>query len=146
MPPANSFRGSMEAANVPDLEARLHRMQLDLIDCKLTGQHLVLFGKRVIQRRDLINFCFHMEQLTGAGVPILDGLNDLRESTDHPRLREVVTDLIESIEGGLPLSGALAQHDDYFRRHLYQPDPGRRAERQDRRGLQEPVGKPEVAG
>ena len=106
--------GSMEAANVPDLEARLHRMQLDLIDCKITGQHLVLFGKRVIQRRDLINFCFHMEQLTGAGVPILDGLNDLRESTDHPRLREVVTDLIESIEGGLPLSGALALHGDIF--------------------------------
>ena len=85
----------------------------DLIDCKITG-HIGAAGQRVIHRRDLINFCFHMEQLTGAGVPILDGLNDLRESTDHPRLREVVTDLIESIEGGLPLSGALAQHGDIF--------------------------------
>lgn len=106
--------GSMEAAHVPDLEARLLRMDLDLIDCKISGQHLLLFGKRVIRRRDLINFCFHMEQLTGAGVPILDGLEDLRDSTDHPRLREVVTDLIESIEGGLHLSGALAQHPDIF--------------------------------
>ena len=30
--------GSMEAANVPDLEARLHRMQLDLIDCKIDAR------------------------------------------------------------------------------------------------------------
>ncbi len=106
--------GSMDASNVPDLESRLHRMQLDLIDCKITGQHVILLGKRVIRRADLINFCFHMEQLTGAGVPILEGLDDLRDSTDHPRLREVVTDLIESIEGGLHLSAALAQHPDIF--------------------------------
>ena len=106
--------GSMDAANVPDLELRLHRMQLDLIDFKLTSQQLALLGKRVVRRADLINFCFHMEQLTGAGVPILEGLNDLRDSTDHPRLREVVTELIEGIEGGLHLSAALAIHPDIF--------------------------------
>ncbi|HAT31419.1 MAG TPA: type II secretion system F family protein [Janthinobacterium sp.] len=106
--------GNMDAANVPDLELRLHRMQLDLIDFHVSGQRMVLLGKRVVRRADLINFCFHMEQLTGAGVPILEGLNDLRDSLDHPRFREVVTELIESIEGGLQLSGALAAHPDIF--------------------------------
>ncbi|MET3131379.1 type IV pilus assembly protein PilC [Oxalobacteraceae bacterium GrIS 1.11] len=106
--------GNMDAANVPDLELRLHRMQLDLIDFKISGESLALLGKRVIRRTDLINFCFHMEQLTGAGVPILEGLNDLRDSMDHPRFREVITDLIESIEGGLQLSAALAAHPDIF--------------------------------
>jgi type II secretory pathway component PulF len=52
--------------------------------------------KRVITRKDLINFCFHMEQMSGAGVPILDGLNDLRDSIDHPRFREMITGLIEA--------------------------------------------------
>ena len=28
------------------------------------------FGSRRVPRRDLINFCFHLEQLTGAGVPL----------------------------------------------------------------------------
>lgn len=106
--------GNMDAANVPDLELRLHRMELDLVDYRIAGQGLVLLGKRVVRREDLINFCFHMEQLTGAGVPILEGLNDLRESTDHPRFREVITDLIESIEGGLQLSRALEAHPDIF--------------------------------
>lgn len=105
--------GNMDAANEPDLELRLSRMGLDLVDCKVTRQKVVAI-KRVITRKDLINFCFHMEQLTAAGVPILEGLDDLRESMDHPRFREVITDLIESIEGGLQLSTALAAYPDVF--------------------------------
>ena len=106
--------GSMDAANEPDLELRLHRMGLDLIDCRATRQGVVLLGRREIGRRDLINFCFHMEQLSGAGVPILEGLGDLRDSLEHPRFREIITDLIENIEGGLQLSAALAAYPEVF--------------------------------
>ncbi|MES2126223.1 MAG: type II secretion system F family protein [Pseudomonadota bacterium] len=106
--------GAMDASNSSDLELRLRRMDLDLIDFKLSGQKGQAFGKRVVKRSDLINFCFQMEQLTGAGVPILEGLADLRDSTDHPRFREIVTDLIESIEGGQALSAALKHHDEVF--------------------------------
>jgi type IV pilus assembly protein PilC len=107
-------RGSMDAANVPDLELRLKRMELDLIDCKLAGGKSFSFGSGRITRKDLINFCFHMEQLTTAGVPVLDGLADLRDSTNHPRFKEVVADLIENIEGGSQLSAALARHPKIF--------------------------------
>jgi type IV pilus assembly protein PilC len=107
-------RGSMDAANVPDLELRLKRMELDLIDCKLAGNKSHSFGSRKITRKDLINFCFHMEQLTTAGVPILDGLEDLRDSTNQPRFREIIADLIENIEGGSQLSTALARHPKVF--------------------------------
>ena len=106
--------GSMDAINSADLEFRLHRMELDLIDFKVSGQRMLSIGARKVRRRDLINFCFHMEQMSGAGVPILEGLNDLRDSLDHPRFREIVTDLIESIEGGLVLSSALEHHADVF--------------------------------
>ncbi|SFM22328.1 type II secretion system F family protein [Rugamonas rubra] len=106
--------GSMDAANEPDLELRLHRMGLDLIDCRATRQGVVLLGRRAIERRDLINFCFHMEQMSGAGVPLLEGLGDLRDSLDHPRFREIITDLIENIEGGLQLSAALAAYPEVF--------------------------------
>lgn len=109
--------GNMDAANVPDLELRLGRMELDLIDYTVTRDKLLVLGRRAITRADLINFCFHMEQMTGAGVPILDGLDDLRESMEqHPRFREVLTALIESIEGGLQLSDALAAHPEVFDR------------------------------
>jgi type IV pilus assembly protein PilC len=106
--------GNMDALNVPDLEARLHRMELDLIDYRETRQREIAIGRRPITRKDLINFCFHMEQMTSAGVPILDGLCDLRDSIDHPRFREILTDVVESIEGGLQLSDALAAYPEVF--------------------------------
>ncbi len=113
-PAGQMVPGAMDATNSADLELRLRRMELDLIDFRIAGQKAVAFGKRVVRRADLINFCFHMEQLSAAGVPILEGLGDLRDSTDHPRMREIVTDLIESIEGGLTLSEALRHHDEVF--------------------------------
>lgn len=105
-----TVRGNMDAANIPDLEMRLKRMELDLIDCKLQGEKTFIFGKGQVSRKDLINFCFHMEQMTAAGVPVLDSLGDLRDSTDNPRFREVVADLIENIEGGSQLSEAMERY------------------------------------
>ncbi len=105
--------GRIDAINLVDLEMRLKRMELDLI----TGQPVQfrrLFGNSRIPRRELINFCFHLEQLTSTGVPILEGLADLRDSLEHPRFREVVAGLIESIEGGQTLSQALENHPDVF--------------------------------
>jgi type IV pilus assembly protein PilC len=108
------LRGNMDASNLSDLELRLKRMELDLIDCKELAQRAPAFRRRPVKRSDLINFCFYMEQLSGAGVPMLETLADLRDSLDHPRFREIVADLIESIEGGLQLSQAMAKHPDTF--------------------------------
>lgn len=108
------IRGNMDASNLSDLELRLKRMELDLIDCKELARRAPAFRKRPVKRQDLINFCFYMEQLSGAGVPMLETLADLRDSLDHPRFREIVADLIESIEGGLQLSQAMAKHPDTF--------------------------------
>jgi type IV pilus assembly protein PilC len=69
---------------------------------------------RAIKRPDLINFCFHLEQLTGAGVPLIEGLTDLRDSVENPRFREVISGLIESIQGGQNLSGALSAYSEVF--------------------------------
>lgn len=109
-----TVRGLMDAANMPDLELRLKRMELDLIDCKPAEQRTFTLGSRKITRKDLINFCFHMEQLTGAGVPILEGLADLRDSLEQPRFREVIADMIENIEGGSQLSEAMMRHPQIF--------------------------------
>ncbi|MDR0775690.1 MAG: type II secretion system F family protein [Azonexus sp.] len=105
--------GRLDAINLIDLEMRLKRMDLDLVTGKLV-EHRSLFGPRGVPRPELINFCFHLEQLTRAGVPILDGLIDLRDSIEHPRFREVVAVLIENIEGGQTLSQAMETHPDVF--------------------------------
>ena len=105
--------GQLDAINLVDLEMRLRRMELDFIngnEVRRSG----LFSGGAIPKRELINFCFHMEQLTRAGVPILDGLTDLRDSLFHPRFREVIASMIESIEGGRTFSQAMAEHPKVF--------------------------------
>jgi type IV pilus assembly protein PilC len=106
--------GRVEAVNLFDLAQRLARMGLDLVTGAPSSQRARLIGGRRIPRRELINFCFHLEQLVGAGVPVIEGLIDLRESIEHPRFREVVSGLVESIEGGRNLSQALAEFPEVF--------------------------------
>jgi type IV pilus assembly protein PilC len=106
--------GRVEAANLFDLEQRLSRMGLDLIAGAPSAQKARLMGGSRISRQDLINFCFHLEQLSSAGVPVVEGLVDLRESVENPRFREVVSGLVESIEGGKNLSSALAEFPEVF--------------------------------
>jgi type IV pilus assembly protein PilC len=106
--------GRVEAVNVFDLEQRLARMGLDLVTGAPSSQRSRLMGGRRIPRQDLINFCFHLEQLAGAGVPVIEGLVDLRESVENPRFREVVSGMVEAIEGGRSLSQALAEFPEVF--------------------------------
>jgi type IV pilus assembly protein PilC len=106
--------GRTEAVNPFDLEQRLLRMGLDLVYGAPTSQTAKLIGGARTSRQDLINFCFHLEQLAGAGVPVVEGLVDLRESIDNRRFREVISGLLESIEGGKNLSQSLAEFPEVF--------------------------------
>jgi type IV pilus assembly protein PilC len=106
--------GNLDAANIADLEQRLLRIGLDLITCRIRNPRKPMFGVRKVQRADLINFCFHMEQLIEAGVPLLEGLADLRDSLEHPRFQEVITNIIDEVEGGKTLSAAMAEHPVVF--------------------------------
>ena len=105
-PDGKMVLGRIDALNTVDLEMRLRRMELDLITGELI-RNRTLFGSSGIPRREIIHFCFHLELLVRSGVPILEGLSDLRDSLEHPRFREVVASLIESIEGGQRLSQAM---------------------------------------
>jgi len=108
-------RGALDAVNEVDLELRLRRMGLDLVTYrevdKTPGR---LVGGGSITRRDLITFCFDMEQITRSGIPLLEGIRDLRDSIENPRFREVLTTLIEDMEGGRVLSQTMSQHPYVF--------------------------------
>ncbi len=108
-----SIRGLQDAANLIDLESRLKRSGLDLIDAKIDRGTAGL-GRGRIKRPDLITFFFNLEQLTRAGVPLLESLADLRDTMNTPHFREVIASMVESIEGGKKLSLAMAEHPDAF--------------------------------
>jgi type IV pilus assembly protein PilC len=106
------IQGQITANNVNDLEARLERMDLDLVHYKVRQVYHSRLGK--VSRLELITFCFHMEQLMRAGVPIMESLEDLRDTLSQSRFREIISSLIEHIRGGENLSQAMRHYPDVF--------------------------------
>jgi type IV pilus assembly protein PilC len=105
--------GELEALNGIDLELRLKRLGYDLITFEPVAGRSWLTSRRV-SKPELINFCFHLEQMLTAGVPIIDALTDLRDSVDASEFKNVIAALLEDIEGGKTLSVAMANHPRAF--------------------------------
>lgn len=101
-------KGRMQASNALDLEHRLAQQEQELITCGEIKPGGLFRGRHKLTRRDLINMVFQLEQLTKSGVPLLEGLADLRDSTPSGYYRDVLASLVESIEGGKTFSAALA--------------------------------------
>jgi|TARA_B110000908_G_scaffold141184_1_gene168682 type IV pilus assembly protein PilC len=108
------IQGSLDASNSSDLENRLEKMGMDLVTFKQKEPGVDILGRNKVGRRDLINFSFYLEQLSHAGVPILEGLSDLRNGEENATFRDVISGVIEAIEGGYTFSQALGIYPKIF--------------------------------
>lgn len=110
------LRGELAAASEAELDSRLLQIGLQLITCRPLASRRQAAARTSINRRELINFCFHLEQAHRAGLPILDALKDLRDSTGDDRFRSVLASISLSVEGGKGLSDAMAEFPATFDR------------------------------
>lgn len=108
--------GQLAAASEAELDSRLLQIGLQLVNCRPLSQRQQRATGKGINRRELINFCFHLEQAHRAGLPILEALQDLRDSTDHVDFRNVLAAISLAVEGGKSLSEALADFPGTFDR------------------------------
>lgn len=108
-----TIRGMVMADNELDLEMRLKPLGLELLDAKETKEKKgSRYGK--VKIKDMIILCLHLEQLDRAGVPLHEALIDVRDSTDSPRLKAVLTNVYEMVKNGSVFSKALAQFPKIF--------------------------------
>lgn len=111
----NTIRGTLMAENELDLEGRLKDLGIDLINAREVRSRNRSAGKNTkVKTRDLIVMCMHLEQLERAGVPLHDALADVRESTESPKLKDVLTGVYESVKTGTLFSNALAAYPRVF--------------------------------
>jgi MSHA biogenesis protein MshG len=71
-------------------------------------------GKRRPSIIDLLFFTRQMYTLTKAGVPMIQGLSRLAESTANPTMSETINQISIELESGRELSSALARHPKIF--------------------------------
>jgi len=113
------LRGVVTAANESDLASRLEEGGLALIDCKEMSDEASRFSALTLRRvklREMIQMFIQLEQLQRAGVPLLESLGDVRDSTDSAQLRDVMSDVCREVAEGSSLSNALAKHPMIFER------------------------------
>lgn len=107
-------KGELHANNPLDLEARLTRMGLELISFRQRPPRRSKTYRNV-SLQDLAMFCYQLEQLHSAGVPLLESLQDLRDGCQHTHFKKILLSVHTEIEGGKTLSQALAMHGMVFK-------------------------------
>lgn len=109
------IRGQMTATGDIELEEKLSKLGLELITAKEKGESRARFGlSKNVGPKEQIMFCVHMEQMERAGVPLLEALEDLRDSVDSPKFQELLNQIHESIKNGKLFSEALQEHPKVF--------------------------------
>ncbi|MCC6598180.1 MAG: type II secretion system F family protein [Alphaproteobacteria bacterium] len=113
------IRGNISAASEVDLYKQLQSAGLELIDCSVvgagSGRGLGQLTRKKVKLRDLIQFFVHMEQMQSAGVPLLDALSDIRDSTENDHLRDIMTEINKDVSDGSSLSEAMLKHPKVFK-------------------------------
>lgn len=67
-----------------------------------------------VELLDQIFFCRQMYTLLKAGVPIMQALRGLRDSTQNPALAKIIGSIGEGLDAGMDLTTALKRHPDVF--------------------------------
>lgn len=111
-----AVRAKMTAENEIDLETRLKDVSLDLLSYRELKEskalNSIMPGR--VNDKDKIMLCVQFQQLDRAGVPILEALGDLRDTTDNAQLKQILAQIYEDIRNGAMLSEAMAMHPKIF--------------------------------
>ncbi len=110
-------RGVIAAANEIDLHNQLQSSGMELVQCGAISDKkgkLAQLGGAKIKLRDLIQLFTHLLQMQTAGVPLLDSLGDIRDTTEHNGLRDIMSEIYRDVSEGSSLSEAMGKHPKVF--------------------------------
>ncbi len=116
------INGTLEAAETRDAVAKLQEMGYIPIRVSSTngrrwldadlGNALALF--RRVSTRDVMTFTQDLSTLLGAGLPVDRALTILIDIQQNEKFRNVVADILKTVQGGGYLSDALGKHPRIF--------------------------------
>lgn len=110
-------RGVIAAANEIDLHNQLQSSRMELVQCAAISNKkgkLAQLGGAKIKLRDLIQLFTHLLQMQTSGVPLLDSLGDIRDTTEHNGLRDIMSEIYRDVSEGSSLSEAMGKHPKVF--------------------------------
>jgi len=104
----------MLADNEEQLAVTLRGMDQYLVAARPEKAWSAIYITRPVKLREIINFTVHMSTSIGAGIPILQALEDVEQQTTNKRMQRAIRDITENLRGGSSYSDALARHPVVF--------------------------------
>ena len=119
-----SVSGRMDGATIDAVASQLFNNGITPIDIHAADASSNLFGalqslrlqwnEGRVQIVDQIFFCRQMYTLLKAGVPIMQALRGLRDTTHNQALSKVIGSLINGLDAGLDLTNSVKRHPEAF--------------------------------
>jgi type IV pilus assembly protein PilC len=106
--------GKIAADNPSELMSLLKSSSLELVSYREEkNRGATLFGG--LKSSELVTIFIHLEQLDRAGVSIIDSIQDLKETADSSKIKNLMQEIYESIKNGNLFSESLAKRPDIFK-------------------------------
>jgi len=111
MPDGRPFTGTIAAADSTDALNQLQALQLRVIQLQLVP---AAPAGKPLRGDDFIAFNQQLAQLTGAGMPVEQGLRLIAQDMRHGRLAATVRLIVAELESGRTLAEAFERHRSQF--------------------------------
>ena len=134
MPPYNytaiddygkTLKGTLGAGDEEELATKLSEMGYYLLTAtesekgvkkaarvRKASRGAIYIGR--VKSSEVITFTHHLSTVLSAGIPIIQGLDDLVEQTQDARFKDILTEVRDDVQGGSNLSDAMAKHPKAF--------------------------------
>ncbi|EAR59529.1 type II secretion system F family protein [Neptuniibacter caesariensis] len=111
----NQSKGKIDAANLSIAKAQLRKQ--GILPSKVAKERSAgLFSSKnkPIKPVDIAFFTRQMATMLKSGVPLLQGLEITAGGVDKQKLKDIIYEIKNDVNGGIDLSNALAKHPDHF--------------------------------
>ncbi len=111
--------GSMDAPSIEIAINSLQRRGLIILSIKPEEESSSFLERNInifdrVKMKDVVIFSRQLSTLFEAKVPIIDSFRLLASETSNPLLKSKLEEIVDDIQGGEPMSAALAKHPEVF--------------------------------
>ncbi|NIL98665.1 MAG: type II secretion system F family protein, partial [Planctomycetales bacterium] len=113
-PLGNVYEGKVDAPSAEEATQQLRRDGYHVLDIAEENADFSFFFSQRVSRSDVIYVTSQLAIMVETGISIAHALATILEQEDNPALRQLLTDLKNSVEAGEDFSTALARHPECF--------------------------------
>ena len=108
-----SAQGEIKAPSVGIAKAQLRRQGIKAKRVRKKSAPLFSFGKS-IEPNDVAIFTRQLATMTRAGVPMVQSMDIVMDSTEKPLMKDLVRQIRNDVSGGTPVASSLKRYPKYF--------------------------------